>query len=325
MRLIACVVVTVALSYAAIGAYIHIMRARGRLHPANSRSMHTEPVPVGAGIVTIPVVLVAWLLAEPSLSTIDIAILTACAALTLLSWLDDLVGMPPAPRLLAHALAVGWCLFQLGPDLRALPWMPLAVERLIEAIAWMWFINLFNFMDGIDGLAGSEALALALGYLGVAGLAGLTGANAPLAILIAAAMTGFLLWNWHPARVFMGDSGSIPLGFLTGWLMLDLAMHGMLPAALILPMYFWADASITLVWRLRRGQLPYQAHRDHYYQRAALALADHRPVVLRVAAFNALLFALALLSMAYPVAALLLALGATAVFLAHLAGMARSR
>ena len=81
--------------------------------------------------------------------------------------------MPPAPRLLAHALAVGWCLFQLSPDMRALPWIPLPLERLVEALAWLWFINLFNFMDGIDGLAGSEAMALALGYLGVAGLAGL--------------------------------------------------------------------------------------------------------------------------------------------------------
>jgi UDP-N-acetylmuramyl pentapeptide phosphotransferase/UDP-N-acetylglucosamine-1-phosphate transferase len=322
VRLIAGLLVTAVLSYAAVGAYTHIMRARGRLQPANSRSMHTQPIPVGAGVVVVPLLLLAWWLALPSLGAIDLALLAACMGLTLVSWADDLVGLPAAPRLLAHALAVGWCLFQLAPDARALPWLPLAVERLIEAIAWLWFINLFNFMDGIDGLAGSEALALALGYVAVAGLAGSGGATQPLAMLIAVGMAAFLLWNWHPARVFMGDAGSIPLGFLTGWLMLDLALHGMLAAALILPMYFWADATLTLTKRLLRGQLPHQAHRDHYYQRAALARGDHRPVVLRVLAFNGLLLALALLSMAYPLAALLLTLAGTALFLAHLEGMA---
>ena len=324
MRLIAGLVITTVVSYAAVGAYIHIMRARGRLHPVDARSMHTEPVPVGAGVVVVPLVLLAWLLALPSLTAVDVALLAACAGLTLLSWVDDLASLPPAPRLLAHALAVGWCMFQLAPELRVMPWLPLTLERLIEAIAWLWFINLFNFMDGIDGLAGSEALALALGYAAVAVLAGTAGASVPLAILIATGMAAFLLWNWHPARVFMGNSGSVPLGFLTGWLMLDLALNGMLAAAIILPMYFWVDASLTLLRRLLRGQLPYQAHRDHYYQRAALARGDHRPVVLRVIAFNALLFALALLSMAYPVAALLLALAGTALFLANLKGMANS-
>jgi UDP-N-acetylmuramyl pentapeptide phosphotransferase/UDP-N-acetylglucosamine-1-phosphate transferase len=325
VRLIACVIATFVLSYAAIGAYVRAMRASGRLHPANARSMHTRPVPVGAGVAFVPPVLLAWFLAPPSLSPAEVALIAACAGLTLLSWLDDLVGMPPAPRLAAHALAVGWCLFQLAPDLRAMPWMPLALERLVEAAAWIWFVNLFNFMDGIDGLAGSEAVALALGYVLVAALAGLGDPSAPLALLILAAMSAYLVWNWHPARVFMGDSGSIPMGFLTGWLLLDLALNGMLAAAIILPMYFWADASLTLAKRLMRGQLPYRPHRDHYYQRATLAWGDHRPVVLRVAAFNGLLLALALLSTGFPVLALLLALTGTALFLARLDHLAASR
>jgi UDP-N-acetylmuramyl pentapeptide phosphotransferase/UDP-N-acetylglucosamine-1-phosphate transferase len=301
------------------------MRARGRLHAANARSMHSAPVPAGAGIAVVPVALVAWLAALPQPSGLDVAVLAAGLGLALLSWLDDLLGMPPGPRLLAHAAAVGWCLFHLAPEARALPFLPLPLERILEGLAWIWFINLFNFMDGIDGLAGSEAIALALGYVAVAVLAGFADASVPLALLIAAAVGAFLPWNWHPARVFMGDAGSIPLGFLTGFLMLDLAVRGMLAAALILPMYFWADATFTLLRRLARGRLPHEAHRDHFYQRATLAAGDHRPVVLRVAGCNLLLLALALVSLAYPAAALPVALAATGLFLAHLARLARAR
>jgi UDP-N-acetylmuramyl pentapeptide phosphotransferase/UDP-N-acetylglucosamine-1-phosphate transferase len=200
--------------------------------------------------------------------------------------------------------------------------LPLWLERGTEALAWIWFINLFNFMDGIDGLAGSEAIALALGYLMITLIAGLDPAFATLAICLVAAMMAYLLWNWHPARVLMGDAGSIPLGFLTGWLMLDLALRGMLPVAIILPMFFWADATSTLLRRLWHGQWPHHAHREHFYQKAALGRGDHQRVALLVVALNAWLLLLALLSTRAPIVALLIALASTALFLGQLARMA---
>src|SRR4029079_9862702 len=108
---------------------------------------------------------------------------------------------------------------------RVFPVLPVAAERLLAGLAWLWFINLFNFMDGIDGLAGSEAIAVALGYLLLASVAGLDSPLRPLALIVAASAAGYLVWNWHPAKVFMGDAGAIPLGFLLGWLMLDLALR----------------------------------------------------------------------------------------------------
>src|SRR5262245_36161341 len=117
-------IVTAALSWAGILLFIHIMSARGKLEATNARSMHAQPLPVGAGIVVIPSVLVVWFLSQSSLSSPDAGLLVACAGLSLVSWLDDLGGLPPAPRLLSHALAVSWCIFQLGPELRAIPWLP---------------------------------------------------------------------------------------------------------------------------------------------------------------------------------------------------------
>jgi UDP-N-acetylmuramyl pentapeptide phosphotransferase/UDP-N-acetylglucosamine-1-phosphate transferase len=324
VHLIACVAITAAFSWATVGLYLHIMRAQGRVEAANPRSMHSQAVPVGAGIVVIPIALSAWAVAQPALSAIDVALLIACAGLALVSWLDDLVRIAPIPRLVVHTLAVAWCVLQLASDLRAMPWLPLLAERAIEALAWIWFINLFNFMDGIDGLAGSEAIALALGYVAMAMLAGVNSPLTPLAVVFTAAMLGYLLWNWHPARVLMGDAGSIPLGFVTGWLMLDLALRGMAAAAIILPMFFWADATSTLLRRLWQGQLPHQPHRDHYYQRATLGRRDHRAVVMRVIGFNLLLLALALLSAANPALALVVAFAATILFLAHLDRMGRA-
>jgi UDP-N-acetylmuramyl pentapeptide phosphotransferase/UDP-N-acetylglucosamine-1-phosphate transferase len=192
-------------------------------------------------------------------------------------------------------------------------------------LAWLWFINLFNFMDGIDGLAGSEAIAVALGYLLIVTWAG---HDHPLwrpALIVAASVAGYLAWNWHPAKVFMGDAGSIPLGFLLGWLLLDLALAGQWAAALILPAYFAADATYTLLKRALRGEKPWQAHREHFYQRAVLGGATPPGVVWRVSAVNAALIALALASLAHPVPALAAAAALVAALLAHLASLGRSR
>jgi len=180
----------------------------------------------------------------------------------------------------------------------------LAAERLLLGLAWLWFVNLFNFMDGIDGLAGSEAIAVAAGYLAVAALAGHLSPLWELTLVAAAATAGYLHWNWHPARVFMGDAGSIPLGFLLGWLMIDLALAGHWAAALILPLYFAADATITLARRLLEGRKPWEAHRGHFYQRAVLGGASPAAVVWRVTAANVALLGLALLSLRHPLVAL---------------------
>ncbi len=163
-------------------------------------------------------------------------------------------------------------------------------DIVVTALVWLWFINLFNFMDGIDGLAGSEAAAVGIGLVLFAVVG--TGRDpglAALAAAIAAAAIGFLVWNWAPARIFLGDVGSVPLGYLLGFLLLGVAADGHWKIALILPLYFLADATITLCRRLLRGEPVWRPHRQHFYQRAVQRGLSHAAVVRRVNAANLLL------------------------------------
>ena len=312
-------VVAAGLSWALVGLYARGMRDAGRLEPLNERSMHKAPLPVGAGVGLIGAALLLWPYWRPGVATgFDHALLAGVGGLCALSWIDDRHGLSPALRLGAQALAVLTCLALLPADARVLPGLPMPLERAMLLLAWLWFINLFNFMDGIDGLAGSETMAVALGYLALLGYAGLDRPYAPLALVVAAAAAGYLVWNWHPAKVLMGDAGSIPLGFLLAWLMLDLALRGYWAAGLILPLYFLADATVTLLARAWRGEAPWQAHREHFYQRAVLGGGTPSGVVLRIVAVNVALVALAFVSLSRPAAALVVAGALVAGLLVHL-------
>jgi UDP-N-acetylmuramyl pentapeptide phosphotransferase/UDP-N-acetylglucosamine-1-phosphate transferase len=155
---------------------------------------------------------------------------------------------------------------------------------------WIWWINLFNFMDGIDGLAASEAAAVGGGLLLFAAIGvGEDPAAALRAAGLFGAAIGFLWWNWSPARIFLGDVGSVPLGYLSGFLLLGLAARGHWKIALILPLYFLADATITFLRRLLRGERVWQAHRQHFYQQAVRDGLGHSAVVKRVIVADLLL------------------------------------
>lgn len=288
------------LAWGLIGLYLRHMNARGRLDIPNERSMHKQPVPSGAGGIAVAIALGGWALAMPQLNAMLVTVCACALLLAVLGWLDDMRNLPAWLRLGAQMLAIVACLLQLPAEARALPPLPLVAERVLEAIAWGWFVNLFNFMDGIDGLAGSEAAAVGLGYVAIAGL---TAYMAPLGLLLAATMLGYLAWNWAPSRVMMGDAGSIPLGFLLGWMMIDLSVSGHLIAALILPLYFCVDATYTLLSRMLRGKLPTEAHREHFYQRAARGCGSHATVVAGVIGANLGFIFMALLSLRHPLAA----------------------
>ena len=312
-----------ALSWYLIGLYARTMQAAQKLEAPNPRSMHKVPIPVGAGVAIVATILVLSPWWRYDAFGPHLTLLACLGGLSALSWIDDRRGLPAAVRLAAQAAAVALCLAWLPTEARVLPFVPLSAERLLEGLAWLWFINLFNFMDGIDGLAGSETLAVGLGYLALIAFAGLGGGPWRLVLVVAAATAGYLAWNWHPAKVFMGDAGSIPLGFALGWVMLDLALRGLWAAGLILPLYFVADATLTLLMRAARGEKPWQAHRQHFYQRAVLAGTPPPGVVCRVGAVNAALMVLALVSTTHPVAALIGALVVVAGLLAHLENLAR--
>ncbi|MCA3781544.1 MAG: glycosyltransferase family 4 protein [Burkholderia sp.] len=234
----------------------------------NDRSLHTLPTPRvgGWGIVPVSVIAILWL--APSMWLVAVA----AAGLAALSQLDDRRGLPARVRFAAHLAAVV-ALIAVYPA--AAPWWLLAGV----GFAMVWLTNLYNFMDGADGLAGGMAL-FGFGAYAAAALAGAQ--PAPDLVVggaaIAGAAFGFLLLNFHPAKLFLGDAGSIPLGFLAGalgyW-----GWHGgvwpiWFPAIVFSP--FIADASVTLARRLLRGEKFWQAHREHYYQRMVRSGTGHR-------------------------------------------------
>ncbi|WP_245986592.1 glycosyl transferase [Azospirillum thermophilum] len=247
-------------------------------------------------------------------------VLAGAAALMAVSWMDDRRSLGAAPRFLAQAAAVALGLAALpdgAPVFQGL--LPLWADRLLAAVGWLWFVNLFNFMDGIDGLAGSETATIGAGTALVALLAGLDPVLAPYGLAAAGAALGFLMWNWHPAKLFMGDVGSVPLGFTLGWLLLTLAALGQWPAALLIPAYFLADATITLLRRLAEGKKIWQAHREHFYQKATQRGRSHAQVVRLVLVLNIILAALAAASVVVGWTALVPGAAAVILLLALLA------
>jgi UDP-N-acetylmuramyl pentapeptide phosphotransferase/UDP-N-acetylglucosamine-1-phosphate transferase len=277
----------------ATGALVSILRRWKVLDHPNERSSHHVPTPRGGGVSVIGSVLISWIVlayagfAPPSVMRISLG----AALLAVVSGIDDLRGLSPMPRLLVQGAAVAIGLSALPGTQNPLEgWVGPAVYFSGVGLLWVWWINLFNFMDGIDGLAGGQTAAIAAGVLLLAGFGG--GGDLGLALLAASvigAAGGFLVWNWSPARIFLGDVGSAPLGYLVGFLLLDLAVNGFWKIALILPLYFLADATVTLGRRLLRGERFWQAHREHYYQQAVRRGLGHAAVVKRVIAADILL------------------------------------
>jgi UDP-N-acetylmuramyl pentapeptide phosphotransferase/UDP-N-acetylglucosamine-1-phosphate transferase len=276
---------TAAISGIATGGLIPLLRRLGMLDRPNERSSHAVPTPRGGGIAPVGAVLlaVAVLVVARCLPPQMLTVLAATLGLAVVSWIDDRRGLRPAPRLAAQAVAVA-----LG--MAALPSAGGAIPAVAAGLVWVWFINLFNFMDGIDGLAGGEAAAIGAGLWLFATIgAGSDPEIALFAAAIAGAAIGFLGWNWSPARIFLGDVGSVPLGYLLGFLLLGAALRGWWKIALILPLYFLADATLTLGRRLLRGERVWQAHREHFYQQAVRSGLGHAAVAGRVIAADILL------------------------------------
>jgi UDP-N-acetylmuramyl pentapeptide phosphotransferase/UDP-N-acetylglucosamine-1-phosphate transferase len=245
----------------------------------NERSLHAKVRPRVGGLgVMLGALAVSGWFTQGSLGVV----LLAAAGLTFVSALDDLRSLPVSVRLGAHFAAGAVAVYALEAGLAihgAAAWTWALAALSVLAIAWM--TNLFNFMDGSDGLAGGMAV-IGFSAYGAAALAGDAVSVAVVSFATASASLGFLLHNFAPARVFMGDAGSIPLGFLAGALGVAGFAAGAwppwFPALVFSP--FIVDATFTVVRRLRRREPVWRAHRSHYYQRLILAGWTHRRLAL---------------------------------------------
>jgi Fuc2NAc and GlcNAc transferase len=232
----------------------------------------------------------------PALGVIDARVATAFigsgATVALVGFLDDHRPIGIHWRFLTHVAAALWSLGWLG----GLPQVDVAGVSLhlgwlgdvLAAICLVWLLNLYNFMDGIDGIAGCEAVTVCLAaaalYLQRSGV----GQEWLLPALLAMAALGFLLWNWPPAKIFMGDAGSGFLGMMLGVMAVRVAWleSRLLWAWLILLGVFVVDATVTLFRRMQRSEKPHEGHHSHAYQHAALRHGAHSRVTLAVGALN---------------------------------------
>jgi UDP-N-acetylmuramyl pentapeptide phosphotransferase/UDP-N-acetylglucosamine-1-phosphate transferase len=265
----------------------------------NDRSLHTRPTPRVGGWGIVPVAAAIMLVWAPGLRLF--ALLAACLAAV--SYLDDRFGLPAQVRFAAHWIAALAVLTTQGGPLS---WWWLAGV----AVLLVWVINLYNFMDGADGLAGGMAL-LGFGAYALAAAGAGAGGVAGAAAAVAGAAAGFLVFNLAPARVFLGDCGSVPLGFLAGalgyWGWLRGVWPFWFPLAVFAP--FGIDATVTVCRRFLRGEKVWQAHREHYYQRMIRMDGNHARVVRQWHATIAAGAGLALLSLGLPPASRWLCLG----------------
>lgn len=306
----------------ATGLALRWLKARAILDRPNHRSSHSVATPRGGGLGTVPVVLLVWAAVGLSGEAVPAGwpvIVLAAAALAAQSWRDDRRGLSPAVRLVVQAAAVAAGLSVMPASALIFQGVvPLPVDRALAFLVWLWFVNLVNFMDGIDGITGTELASVGLGLALTAWIAGIADDTILPAVALAGASLGFLVWNWAPARIFLGDVGSVPLGYISGWLLLQAAISGLWVAAVIVPLYYLADSTWTLGARLLRGEKVWQAHRQHFYQRAIRAGADHGSVVRRILITNLVLIGCAAASARIGAWALVPATVTVAVLLMHL-------
>ncbi len=306
-----------ALSAGLIVRLMPLLRRYALARP-NARSSHTVPTPQGGGIAVVTALItVSGLLAgAPEVGPREAWTWLAGGALALaaLGAVDDLRPLPALPRLAVQLLVVGLLVSRL--DGRLVPEVPLWLERGVATLAGLWFVNLVNFMDGLDWMTVAEIVPVS----GALVLLGLTGALPLLPTLVAAAllgaMLGFAPFNRPVAGLFLGDVGSLPIGLVTAWLLCQLALAGGLAAAILLPLVYLADASLTLAARAARGERVWEAHRGHFYQRATVNGLTVRGVVGRVFGVNCALAGLAVGTVvlpSWPVSLVALALGAVLV------------
>ena len=280
--------------------------ARYALAQPNPRSSHKLPTPQGGGIAVLTATLIVCAVFTQFFfisAAAPVQLWLVLGAAVLIAGVGVLADNHPrnvGPRLLLQALAVCIVVLVLPSDLRVIPFIPTAAERILLVIGALWFVNLVNFMDGLDWMTVAEVVPItaalaAIGFLGALGWPQIL-----VSIALCGAMTGFALFNRPVARLFLGDVGSLPIGLLLAWLLVVLAGNGGRAAALLLPLYYLADSTITLIRRATNGAPIWQAHRSHYYQRATDRGFRVIDVVARVFAVNVALALLALATILLP-------------------------
>lgn len=285
-------------------AALHI----GFLDKPVARSSHSIPTPIGGGLALVLPVFVAstFIFYAGQLEKGLFLSLFGAYAVAIVGLIDDLKNVHAMWRIPLHFGAALWSLFWLGEvpalDFGFFTLLNQSVLFVLALVALVWLTNLFNFMDGIDGLAGAELLFVT-GFSLVTGISGIESGGSVLFTVACASAAGFLVWNWHPARIFMGDVGSSFAGFFIGLMALFTVQAGVMTywTWLILLATFAVDATLTLACRFWRGDRWFEGHNTHAYQHAARKFQSHRKVTIATILVNLCwLTPLAIASVLYP-------------------------
>jgi UDP-N-acetylmuramyl pentapeptide phosphotransferase/UDP-N-acetylglucosamine-1-phosphate transferase len=288
--------------------FIVVMRPllkRYALARPNARSSHTVPTPQGGGIAVIAATIAVstGMLYSASDETGIVPLAILFSAVILIAIVGVVADIHPdyvVPRFLLQALAVAAVVFALPEELRVVPFLPWWVERFMLVIGGLWFVNLVNFMDGLDWMTVAEVVPVTAALAAI----GLLGVLPPWAVVVGlslcGAVIGFAVFNRPVARLFLGDVGSLPIGLILGWLLVLVAGNGGRAAAVLLPLYYIADSTITLLRRIGNGERVWRAHRSHFYQLATDRGFTVMQIVRRVFIVNLVLAALALATVLRP-------------------------
>jgi len=267
---VAIVTVSAALSAGLIFLLKPLLSRHLLAHP-NERSSHATATPEGAGygvvgsvlLVCAALVLFATL-PPPSL----VPVLAGAAVLTVIGGLDDAHALAVSWRLLGQALVALGVVLMLPQDFRLLPdLLPLGVERALLVVGVVGFVNAINFLDGLDWMTVAQVVPMTLGAAILCGLGVVPVSLGVLALALLGAMLGFAVFNKHPAQIFLGDAGSLPIGLVLAYVLIYVA-EAHIVSAILLALYSLADTTLTLLRRLRAGERVFSAHRTHFYQRA---------------------------------------------------------
>lgn len=310
---------------------INFFNKKDILDIPDHRSSHTTPTPTGAGIAIVISCVIGFLLIHNSqnfsnwkfaittselISTLITFIVLAC-----LSFYDDRKDLSPILRILIHITAVIIGIMHLPDDFLLFDGkFPLITDRVILAIGWIWFINLYNFMDGIDGITAVETITITTGLI-ILGILGFL----PIEIMqyssiILVTFIAFIIFNWRPAKIFLGDVGTISFGYVIAWLLIRGSVEFSVLSLAILPMYHFIDATFTITKRAFKGEKIWQPHKQHYFQIALAKGRNHSQIVKRIALNNVFLLILSICAAVFDCATsmIILAFIETLIFIGFL-------
>jgi UDP-N-acetylmuramyl pentapeptide phosphotransferase/UDP-N-acetylglucosamine-1-phosphate transferase len=267
------------ISLVTIKTTIQFLKKTKTIDIPNERSSHIIPTPKGAGLGVIATLLIVYYTFFP---LTDFWLMSSILIITTISFLNDNKQVSIIIRLIIQ-MVLTIIVLNFWPPLKDMILfnniVPIWLEYILTFLLIIWVMNLFNFMDGIDGISGTQCIIIGVGV----GLSlFLSQEEYKLEQILAGFMAGsslaFLLWNWYPAKVFLGDAGSIPLGFINAILILLLCKNDLWYVAIIINNYYFFDASITLLRRIKMKKKPWKAHKEHFYQKAILNGYSHSEV-----------------------------------------------